>query len=247
MLISDLQELGLSHVEAAVYVALLELGPSSVLQIAKRSKLNRSTVYNCIQSLLQKKLVSQTFQGKKVLFIAGQGEELKKMLTDKLKIVDNLLPELDALAKSSSGKPIVHYYEGFEGIQRIHEICARSEGKVMRAISGLDVLNTQSKTMLNFWLGPYTKMRKKFGTFLKLIVPDTELGKMYKQTDKDKYRETRFVPASNYKFESSFFTFDDHTVLYNYAEKEQFAIDIQSKAITNTMNMVWQLMWNQAY
>lgn len=247
MMLDDLQDIGLSQVEAQVYVAISELGPSSVLQISKQSRLNRSTIYNSLQSLLDKKLVSQTPKGKKIFYVAGTGEDLKKMLTDKIKIVDNLLPELNALTKSSSDKPVIHYYEGFEGIQRIHEMAARSKEKVMAAICGLDNLNASSKTMLNFWLGAFTNMRKKYGTILKIIVPETELARIYRKMDAQKFRETRFVPASTYNFESSFFTFDDYTVLYNFSQKEQFAISIQSKAITNTMNMVWKIMWNQAY
>ena len=54
-----LQKLGLSDKEASVYLAMLELGPSVVSDIAKKANINRSTVYVVLEFLKKRGIPSQ--------------------------------------------------------------------------------------------------------------------------------------------------------------------------------------------
>ena len=47
----QLKSLGFSEKEARVYLALLELGPSTTTEIARKSKINRTTGYDILESL----------------------------------------------------------------------------------------------------------------------------------------------------------------------------------------------------
>ena len=77
---SQLRELGLSENEAKVYLAMLELGPATVLEIAAKALMNRPTVYVQIESLKQRGLVSTQSKGKKQIFIAESPSHLESML-----------------------------------------------------------------------------------------------------------------------------------------------------------------------
>ena len=55
----DLKTLGLNQKEASIFLASLELGPATISDIARRSNIKRTTVYNLIEPLLQKNLVSK--------------------------------------------------------------------------------------------------------------------------------------------------------------------------------------------
>ncbi|MDP2917995.1 MAG: helix-turn-helix domain-containing protein, partial [bacterium] len=54
----QLTNLGLSDKEAACYLALLELGPSTVSEIAGLAKINRTTGYDILESLANYGLIS---------------------------------------------------------------------------------------------------------------------------------------------------------------------------------------------
>ncbi|MCX6739840.1 MAG: hypothetical protein NTZ49_01260 [Candidatus Parcubacteria bacterium] len=60
-----LTNLGLNDKESKVYLACLELGTSSILEIAKKSGVNRGTIYYIIEELKQKQLISQTTKKKR--------------------------------------------------------------------------------------------------------------------------------------------------------------------------------------
>ncbi len=64
-LIKQLQEFDLSDSEARLYLACLELGPESVQNIAKLSKLNRVTAYGVIDSLIKKGFLHEVMEKNK--------------------------------------------------------------------------------------------------------------------------------------------------------------------------------------
>ncbi len=59
-----LLSIGFSVKEIKVYLSSLELGESSVLDISKNSRINRTTIYPIIDSLTKKGLISLIQKGK---------------------------------------------------------------------------------------------------------------------------------------------------------------------------------------
>ncbi|MBU1292273.1 helix-turn-helix domain-containing protein [Patescibacteria group bacterium] len=71
----ELRKLGLTEKEVRVYLAALELGYTSVQNIAQKTKISRPTAYGIIKSLKDKGLVSQS---------KGRGKYLTAESPDKL-------------------------------------------------------------------------------------------------------------------------------------------------------------------
>lgn len=247
MLYEQLSEFGLTEPQAHVYIAGLELGPCTILQIAKKTKQNRTSLYHTIQQLTDNKLFTVTARGRKKLYVAEPPEILKHHMQQRMKRLDGMLGELSALTHSTTIKPVIKFYEGLEGIKTVFRNAAQAKEKTLYGIAGIQRLNTHSTALHDFWLSEFASLRKENGVFTKLIAPDSPLGLEYKKTDKEKFRETRFVPASTYDFECEFMVHDDMVELFVYSDTEQFAVSILSKSIANTMKMVWQIVWNQAY
>ena len=112
-----LKNLGLSENEAKVYMAMLELGPSVVVEISRKSQINRPTTYVQIESLKKKGLVSTQTKGKKQIFIAESPDKLELLIDSELKTVENkkselnnFLPELLSLFNSSGERPHVKFF-----------------------------------------------------------------------------------------------------------------------------------------
>ena len=123
---SNLKLLGLSDKEAKVYLALLELGATTVIQIAQKAGVNRPTAYVQIETLTGLGLVSSYMKGKKRFFAAepperlGELIELKKSeIKDQQDRLQEILPELEMLFTTSGERPIVRFFEGREGIKAI--------------------------------------------------------------------------------------------------------------------------------
>lgn len=118
-----LKDIGLSDKEAVVYLSLLNKGDASVADIAKSTKIKRPTVYTILDSLAKKGLSSESTISNKVRYQAEPPERLERfierqraILQEKSQMLQAVIPELKALQRESSDKPVVKYYEGKEGL-----------------------------------------------------------------------------------------------------------------------------------
>jgi sugar-specific transcriptional regulator TrmB len=123
-----LKNFGLSEKEIAVYLALVELGPSSVREISAKSKVNRGTSYDILKSLIALGIVSYYNKESKQYFMAEAPEKLlsaidqkKEDLEEVRKNVQESLPLIKTLFKKQGGKPVVKFYEGSKGVRQIFE------------------------------------------------------------------------------------------------------------------------------
>jgi len=76
-MLKELQDLGLSEKEARVYLAALELGQTTADKLAKHAKVNRSTTYVQLESLMKVGLMSTHEERKKTVFAPESPELLE--------------------------------------------------------------------------------------------------------------------------------------------------------------------------
>lgn len=123
-----LKNFGLSEKEISVYLALVELGPSSVREISAKSKVNRGTSYDILKSLIVLGIVSYYNKETKQYFTAEPPEKLLSAIDQKKEDLDEVrgniaenLPLLKTLFEKQGGKPVVKFYEGSKGVRQIFE------------------------------------------------------------------------------------------------------------------------------
>ncbi len=123
-----LENLGISPKECKVFLAVLAQGKSNLSQVAKKAGIKRTSVYQYINSLLQKGLVFKTTDRKRVLYsaidpqkITGVLEKEKGEIEKRIKNVEKIIPELKSLYSITSNRPKVSYYESKEGIREVYE------------------------------------------------------------------------------------------------------------------------------
>ncbi|MBU0615724.1 MAG: hypothetical protein KJ601_06530 [Nanoarchaeota archaeon] len=117
---------GLSKNEAAVYVLLLKSDQSLASDIAKKTDISRPHVYDSMNKLIEKGLVSYVIKNNKRYFSAANPKELLKYLEDEKEKIDAkqeevkaLLPNLLNIQKEQKPKVSVEVYEGKEGIKTV--------------------------------------------------------------------------------------------------------------------------------
>ena len=119
-----LEDLGLTKGEAIVYFTLLRLGETTTGKIVKEAQISSGKIYEILEKLIRKGLVSYILKGKTKYFIASspnriidyiheKENELKKREEEMLKE----LPLLLALDKSAKKEYETQLFKGFKGIQ----------------------------------------------------------------------------------------------------------------------------------
>jgi sugar-specific transcriptional regulator TrmB len=119
----QLRDIGFTEKETSVYLAMLELGPSSMQDIAEKADVNRATAYLMVESLKKRGLVSSAEQGKKTLLTAETPQRLLRIMEEETRRIDerrrgleSVMPQFMALFNSIQYKPRVRFFEGEEGV-----------------------------------------------------------------------------------------------------------------------------------
>lgn len=116
-----LREVGLSEREAKCYLALLELGQSTVGPIAAKTRIQHAKIYQTLEKLIDKGLVSYVIKSKTKNFSAQNPKHLVNLLKEKERAIEDILPELNAKQAFSKEKQIATVYEGYKAIKAMYE------------------------------------------------------------------------------------------------------------------------------
>ena len=155
-----LQELGLSSGESKVYLALLKLGSLNVAKIKEETKLHRTTVYDFLEKLINKGLVSYVVKDNVKYFEAAPPERLQTFLKEKKELLNNSMSQLEKLQRFEKTELKVEVYRGKEGF---------------KTLLG-DLLKSGMKELLGFGIDEY-KLKEKFPTLMEgYFKKEHELG-----------------------------------------------------------------------
>jgi len=123
----ELRKLGLKDKEVRTYLAGLELGPSSVQNIAKKAGIVRPTTYEIIKILQEKDLFAEIKEGKKRYFIAQSPEKILRILRLQRRELEEKEREfvriIAALESKYSGGDTggISVFKGEEGLNLLNE------------------------------------------------------------------------------------------------------------------------------
>lgn len=123
----DLLRIGLTEGEAKVYMALLELGPSTVGPIVKKARVAYSNVYDILNRLVEKGVVSFVVKSKTKYFQAVSPSNLYEYLDKQEKEIekqkDALKAVLPGLLKLQQMKPELEaeVFVGKKGLRTAYE------------------------------------------------------------------------------------------------------------------------------
>jgi sugar-specific transcriptional regulator TrmB len=235
-----LEQIGLSEKEAKVYLANLELGPTSIAQIAERAQIKRTTVYEIMKSLNAQKLASLTVKGKKKLFVATEPSKMKAMLEKRTALLDDILPELKALSKTAKHRPMIQMFEGIEGLLSIYEDIIQEE----KPLSSFVAFSEAKEEFSDYFDEVFIPERIKHNIFARVISPKTNAARKRQNNDKKALRELRTIDKQLYPFSIEIAIYGNKTAFISFKENELFGVIIQSNEITKTMGLVFDFFWN---
>ncbi|MDP2631590.1 MAG: helix-turn-helix domain-containing protein [Candidatus Uhrbacteria bacterium] len=240
---ADLSPFGLDENQSKTYLTLLQIGSAGILEISKQSGINRSMLYDIVDSLIELGIVYKSMRGKKVRFVAREPEALQALLTQKLEKFEKILPDLKILVAEGSTKPTVTFHEGLAGIKQVYLGATHSKEKKLYAFVGVESLLSKTNVLETFWDEEFKNERKKRNVFGQLLVPDNAAGKKFQAKDNRNFRESKLVNTDLYNFPAEVLIYDDTVTFISYSQHEEYAVEIKSPAIAETLKMAWRFMW----
>jgi len=240
---NQLINLGFGEKEASVYLALLELGPSTTSEISRLAKINRTTGYDILESLVNDGLVSPVGQTKIQKFVAENPDKVIVFLENKIKQGEkrlkqayNLLPELFSIYNTEE-KPKVKFYEGVERLKEAFEDTLTAEKEIIGYAVGTDAFVAVGEE----YLKDYFKRRVVKNIKVRVIAPDDPDTLKVTSQDKEELRESLIVPRDMFYFTTETNIYNNKIIIMSW--KEKFAVVIESKEIADAQKKIFELAW----
>lgn len=238
MLTEILTKLGLEEKEAKVYLALLELGQASVMQISQKSGIKRPTAYLVLESLVNKGFVTQTYKKKKLVYVSEEPGTLVRALKRKEELLQEAMPELQAILASTKSRPKISVYEGAQGMRAAYEkILANPEIRWFGSIRHIQVRFPEAIETMQ-----YISKRKKPHVYDLITMHEEDLA--YGRSIVSGQHEVRVMPPQLDAF-VDLAIFGDKIAIFA-VRKDLFAVVIESKEVADSFRSLHALAWKSA-
>ncbi len=243
-----LEEIGLTKGEIGVYFSLLETGSSTVGPIIKKAKVSSSKIYDILDRLIHKGLVSYVIKENRKYFEAASPIRILDYLREKEESVrkqheeiEKILPQLLLKQSLSEKKQEVNIYEGAKGIktarEKILQVLKRGEEAYFLGASALS-----SEKFKDYWQD-YHRRRDKAGIKAKALfnqnVPQEELD----NRNSFKYCQAKYLPF-DIVTPSWIEIFKDTTII-GVPSENPIALEIKNKDVTQSFKSYFEALWNQ--
>ncbi|MEI7792309.1 MAG: helix-turn-helix domain-containing protein [Candidatus Berkelbacteria bacterium] len=239
-----LESMGLSENQAAVYLANLELGASSIWDISKKSGVKRPTCYVLLEELMWRGLASSTNDGKRVLYTVASTKQLMQYEERRHKRALQVATELEAIASKSTEKPNIRQYSGVEGVKEAcNLVLLQPRGTELKVYASL-IMEKEYEEFLN----EFAANRVKHGIPTRLLYPDTPECRDFLNRELSKQSiTTKFLPQDKYEFAAhEMMIFGDMIVYLAHSVKEPFATVIESSTLANGEKQLFEMLWELA-
>jgi len=232
--------LGLSEQEVAVYLATLELGQANIQEISRKSGVKRTSIYNFIDVLKERQLLSEIKKGKRKMYSAANPQHLVDEQRARAAAVDRLLPELLAIQNSVINKPRVLFFEGVEGIKEIYRMTLRDK----HTIYAWEDLEHAINVLPPAFVKSYTEERAAKKIPARCIDRDTRFAREWtKEHDVRLSRDSRFVQSESFGTEIN--VFGNKVAFFRWDKKTPFGVVIDDSGIASAMRIVWHELWER--
>ena len=242
----SLREIGFTTHEAAIYLACLEKGESSIMSLSSSTGIHRTTIYGIVDELVQKGYLRFIQHGSHRIYAAETPEKLRDII-DQIKarterreaFLQSVLPTLRMKFSDSPRKPKVAYFQGQKEVRQIYqnmldsnavEVLFVGEAATIEQAVGVEYL----QEVINKRIAIKMKARG-------IRTKQTEVGESLYE-NKNKYLRTiRYAPTG----------FQMPTYIGIYANKvffissiiESYGIEVESKDLVLTMRNWFEALW----
>ncbi len=241
-------ELGLTEIEANLYIVSLSLGETPLSDLAKAIGISRPNIYKVISALEKHGLANFSNRDKYERgFIVESPTIVLEKLREKREHISRLdralIPDLSNLITKyhqSGGATKIRVIQGHDQFLKLFfQIIEEAENTSEFFGSASDFIGFVSWKEEHKWI----KERIKKGISIKSLILDTVEAKILARTDKVQMRETRILKTQT-PFKTSFQLFGNKVIIWQ--PKAPLAILIEDQLIVEMLKNIFYELWNRS-
>ncbi len=230
-----LQELGLNRRESICYIALLELGSSKIGAIVKRTGIPSSKIYEILEKLVHRGLVSYVKIVKIKHYQASDPKALLNYIDEKRKKVEEILPQL-LLKQKFSKRQSVEMFEGQKALFSLFtDLIKDAKAREQYLIFSINEENKNEAANIFFKNLSVRRKEKKL---------DVRLLKNMKYYKKEKHTKLK-LKNTEFNLPQGITVFRNTVIILSWIESP-IALKIESETISNQFREFFLDLWKIA-
>lgn len=236
----ELREVGLSENETQTYVTLLKTGISTANRVAEITGIKRSTVYDTLNQLINKGIVSKIVREEVHYYEAAQPEKLIYLLDERKERIKQIIPKLKSIQESTTEKTGVTYFEGKKGVLTVLNDIIEQNKELWFYGS-----RTAAKTALAHYPDNFIYKRAENKIFLKAILAEED-------REHPAYNDKKIIKLSNLKFSKDLNNISANVFIYSNrvafmtSGENPVGIIIKNKEILQQQRGIFEILWKNA-
>ena len=248
------QKFGLTPKQTEIYRCLFSLGSASAADIAQRTGINRTLIYDHLNLLVEKGLVSLSTVNNKRMFLALEPKALIQTLEDelmeteerrktKLEELRKSLPELEKLFSKVRGAQ-ASILLGKKGVRSLFRDVVSSLKRGQEDL--VFIANYEGRELLGSTILNYYAQCGKKGIRIRAIFDSRQRTiAIGKETAKFPGVLVRFLPAE-YASLTTFHIYAHKVSLLLFSEGEVFGLLIENKKVADGLRKQFEALWKNA-
>ena len=242
-----LTEFGLTKNESLLYLTLLKIGESKVSELIKGADFKSGKIYQVLDSLINKGLVSYIIKNNVKFYVAQNPKKLYEYITmQKLKLekqedeFTQQLPQLEHMYKENKDLCSVKVYEGVVGIRTaMFQIIEKLPQDGLLVAYGCST--SEKRDVILQWRRCDELLKKKNITYKAILSWLTPEHREIRRKDPIKSKNRRYLKATDV---SNFVVGENITILFNFEEPN--CIVIENLEYANQFKILFNVLWKVA-
>lgn len=230
-----LTELGFSKNESKVYCALLKIGLSTASEISSATSIHRTNIYDCLERLLDKGLVSYIHKEGKKQYQAANPDKIRDLLREKEQKFSEVLPQMIRLKKSAVNQELVEIYRGMKAVKMNLQSFLKEKGPIL--VYGIPKI---ALGLMEDFILIYHKKRILKKVVMKHIY-DEDATKRIEQLNKMPYTYAKYLPRMKDSPVST--NICGNEILFILWSENPYIIKIKNKEIASSYKNYFDLLW----
>ncbi len=242
MLREDLKVLGLSDNEIRVYLALAGSGKIRAADVIKETGLHRNLVYQALEELAERRLVTKTTQVGVFHFQATDPEHFRDEVHQREVVAARVIEQLKERGKLTEQE--ITIYEGEDAIRTFSLKNARrlkrGEQIYVLGSSGKKFETAMGEPALTDY---FSEIGKRGGIKILMYRKQPYSSETLTLLQKKSVADIHFLPFDTNP--SVYVVFTDHSVAFHMYEKPLTVIEISNSHLVTAYKNYFEILWNQ--
>jgi len=235
---NTLESIGMNKNEILIYLDLIKVGSSSAHDISKRTKIHRPNVYDTLDKMIKKGIVTSSIEDNHKVFFPIEPKNLLEYLKQKEFELQEAVPEIEKFRAVAKKDRRIEMAEGIRAFRIIFNDLLEKNKDIF--VYGIP---KDAVEKVGGFINDFHERRIQKGIIMKHIY-NQDAGRRIKYLNEMPCTEARYLPST---YDTTIMTMIcGDTVLLTFWEEPIFTIIIENETIAKAYKQYFEIFWEEA-